>query len=621
MGNIISYEETSGSIVSFETDVAKGIKSLKVNISPIQEGSDDPSPDNVRPISGWTGTNITVNGSTVSITFPLEAGTMYGGTLDVVKGTLTLTHKGGFFNDLYSSGLTAMTTNASDVRRWGLPKSMFDGMANAVSNNRPEDFLCSAYKTISAANTMARMKGISVTQSGLVVIFDENYSDKATTSNSGAVTYFSNINPFFVWRLETPITYQLTPQEINTIIGINTIYANTGNVSVYYPKTFTPVETLSDVNLLDLRRSIIAFSQMKSKPVITTYGVEWNYADSSTVLTRTGAASSFANPIPAESLNEVGWSPFDNVYPWSEMKRYNIINGEVAYSEDDAGYSETDYDTVVYIPEFYYKAEKNTTNQKWNWNISGIPIEGYKKHPGSGRYVGRFHTSGNSSDVFSKGDVTPLANITRANFRIYSHNKGSNWWQIDLATWSAIQMLYLVEFANWNSQSVLGGGQNSDSIGVNGATTGAIYHTLKRSKASNTYRWIENPFSNLLTWVDGYVASSRASYISIDPASYGDTVSGMETAGITLPSSNYITGIGYSEKCTWAFIPDAASGGSENMKVSDYMSSNSSGIRMLCCGGYFRAGGYYGIFFFHASNSATYAYADIGSRLIYIPTT
>jgi len=51
-------EELSGSIVSFNGRNNTKIKSLVANIKPMQEGTGDPSPDNVRPISGWTGSNI-----------------------------------------------------------------------------------------------------------------------------------------------------------------------------------------------------------------------------------------------------------------------------------------------------------------------------------------------------------------------------------------------------------------------------------------------------------------------------------------------------------------------------------------------------------------------------------
>ena len=51
---------------------------------------------NICPISGWTGAQVSHSGAdrtnptTYSITFPSEAGTVYGGTLDVTNGTLTV---------------------------------------------------------------------------------------------------------------------------------------------------------------------------------------------------------------------------------------------------------------------------------------------------------------------------------------------------------------------------------------------------------------------------------------------------------------------------------------------------------------------------------------------------
>ncbi len=53
----------SGSIASFN-DGAEDVpmKSLIVNIEPVQSGSGDPSPTNIRPISGWTEVNTVRNG-------------------------------------------------------------------------------------------------------------------------------------------------------------------------------------------------------------------------------------------------------------------------------------------------------------------------------------------------------------------------------------------------------------------------------------------------------------------------------------------------------------------------------------------------------------------------------
>ena len=58
--NAVPTDTASGSIASF-SDGANDIpvKNLIVNIESVQSGTGDPSPDNVRPISGWTGAKIT----------------------------------------------------------------------------------------------------------------------------------------------------------------------------------------------------------------------------------------------------------------------------------------------------------------------------------------------------------------------------------------------------------------------------------------------------------------------------------------------------------------------------------------------------------------------------------
>lgn len=51
-------ETYSGSIVSFEGTETTAVKSLTAQIVPKQAGSGDPSPSNVRPISGWSSVNV-----------------------------------------------------------------------------------------------------------------------------------------------------------------------------------------------------------------------------------------------------------------------------------------------------------------------------------------------------------------------------------------------------------------------------------------------------------------------------------------------------------------------------------------------------------------------------------
>ena len=56
--NTPHIETTSGAMASFNTDISANLKECKVYFSPVQEGTGDPSPDNVRPITGWDGVTV-----------------------------------------------------------------------------------------------------------------------------------------------------------------------------------------------------------------------------------------------------------------------------------------------------------------------------------------------------------------------------------------------------------------------------------------------------------------------------------------------------------------------------------------------------------------------------------
>jgi len=58
MANQPHIASASGAIASFNTDLLAPLKSAKFEFLPVQEGSGDPSPTNVRPISGWTGCEV-----------------------------------------------------------------------------------------------------------------------------------------------------------------------------------------------------------------------------------------------------------------------------------------------------------------------------------------------------------------------------------------------------------------------------------------------------------------------------------------------------------------------------------------------------------------------------------
>lgn len=371
----------------------------------------------------------------------------------------------------------------------------------------------------------------------------------------------------------------------------------------------------------------LVYDSISKQPEV--FGVVWDYANQSTALTRLtpatdpqGYVDSSINtePVPAVGTGE-GSSPFDNYAPWKDMEEYNIVNGAVSYKRGDAQFSRTLYDTMVFIPEFYYAVVDDSANSKRYFYISNAPRTGFAKHPGSGRYVGRYPTI---AGYYSKSGAAPLVSTTRGNARTGSRAKGDGWHQYDYATWCAIWLLYLVEYADWDSQSKIGRGYvdgNSAALS-SGATDSMVYHTGRAAgddgKTAVQYRHIENPWGNVSQWADGVVFSARAAYICLDPSKYAEVIStDYAAAGVTLPLSGWIKHVGVSSAFPWAFLPDEK-GGSNTMYIPDRIYTYESGGTMYV-GGAWENGSPNGLFAFSAGQSPAIISMSISARLLFIP--
>lgn len=370
-----------------------------------------------------------------------------------------------------------------------------------------------------------------------------------------------------------------------------------------------------------------------SVTVTTTrvFGVMWNYGNSSTALTHLTTSNDPYNyvttnitsePSPAVGTGS-GSSPFDAYAPWKDMAEYNIINNAISYKKGTSGFSRSSNDTVVYIPVFYFKIVD--ADSKRYFYIADNAISGFTKHPGSGRYVGRYTTA---SGYVTKSGLAPLTSITRATARSNSANKGSKWWQWDVATWNAIQMLYIVEFADWDSQSKIGkgfvDGSSSSDIISSGGTDSMTYHTGRASgtdgKTAVQYRWIENPWGNVYQWIDGINEYGTDLYVCTNPSNFADSTStNYAKAGFTLPGNDgYITKLGYDSVLSWLLFASAY-GGSSSTYIPDYaFSGSSSSWYVVPVGGGYGNGTFAGLFCADY-NTASSSDASVGSRLLFIP--
>ena len=347
------------------------------------------------------------------------------------------------------------------------------------------------------------------------------------------------------------------------------------------------------------------------KPTINIYGAEWD-GGSNPKWTRTDAAADFPDPSPAVS-NGNGSSPFDDIMPWAGM----VIE-------------EQNFDMVlVAIPKYYYKWTR--TGAAMKLQISPDPQNGFLVSPahadrGDGKgerdvvYVGRYHCG---VEYGSLAGHTPVTNLTRATARTMIQNRPSCY-QYDYAMYWTIMMLYLVEYANWNSQATIGYGCSPSNAKFNmGATDNMVYHTGTSAASRTTYgsvqyRHIEGLWDNVYDWCDGIRFSGSTVYCIANPASFSDT-SGGTNVGTRATSRGYISGWTNptADGFEYALYPNAVSG-SATTYVCDYCDYVASGVVLFVGGNYGRLQDR-GAFYLGGSVAASSASANIGCRLMKLP--
>lgn len=374
---------------------------------------------------------------------------------------------------------------------------------------------------------------------------------------------------------------------------------------------------------------------VKIESLTSVFGVSWDSSQPSTALTRLTKANDpnklvtvdiTTEPVPAVGTGS-GSSPFDNYMPWMGMEEYNIINtsGKVLNKKGESGFTRTNISVpvMVKIPEFYYKIEKS--GSIFRYYVADGPVDGLSLHPGSGdNYLARYEAGEASSGTLgfilaSYSGTTPSVSKTRSTFRDYARNMASGFQLRDIAAWCAYDLLYLVEYADWEGQKKIAQGLvNNPSVNKTGLTDAMVYHTGRANSSDNSavqYRWIENPWGNVREWVDGINFQNRTAYICTDPTKYADdTTANYTSTGVTLSSTTgWIKGLGLSTDFPWAYLPNEP-GGSSTTYIPDYMYSG-GGWRVLNVGGSYSKRLNGGQFYFDASNTSSDKNSDLGARL------
>jgi hypothetical protein len=326
-----------------------------------------------------------------------------------------------------------------------------------------------------------------------------------------------------------------------------------------------------------------------------------------------------------------------------------------------------DGNVMVEIPKFWFRHTLVSNENKWE--IADGPVNGFTVHPAfikagvevDYRYIGAYdacyleassgtYKSGLNLDALtvdtandklaSVSGVYPIVGVTRATCRSLAANNGTGWHQLDFALWSAIQMLYLVEYADFNTQAKLGAGNTNGNYFTSSSDQNDSPHTIagasnalgnastdgsqpsagaKPGTAYMSYRGIENWFGNCWTWADGInVNQTTAGNVHVTN-DYRDFADGT-TSGFTLLSSSFPTASGFIRDIlnTGAyFLSSSNSGGSSTTFLTNQHFASAVAARVVPVGGDASNGASAGGFCLFSNTGAGGRIRFFGARLAY----
>jgi len=404
------------------------------------------------------------------------------------------------------------------------------------------------------------------------------------------------------------------------------------------------------------------------------------YTDSDIV----GVEVDIVNNTFTRLAGAVGLNPGEdfNVFNmYGGRKRCNLSDaGEVTAYYGDAGYSATGSNGQVMVeqPKFFYKfvplnlfkveGQEGWSCDKFRIYLSDTAKRGFKIHPNftrgvpatikdfiySAAYTGSIYDASASTLLLNDEQVADFAadklcsisgakpcsgvtqNLTRANTRKLANNRGSGFQITDFLSNSATQMLFLVEYASFDTQSKIGIGVASftddgttNMAIVNGGTDNLGNESGMANgdngKVSVTYRGEENFWGNIWSWEDGLNIEAKGlhnAFFALGNFADDTKAEPYKDVGFQLAKANgYVNAIGYSEVCDFAFLATRTSGAS-NRPLNDYFYQNNTynGFLVSVLGGRWNYGSTAGGFSRSVNITASHRYRNIRGRLLFVPS-
>lgn len=398
------------------------------------------------------------------------------------------------------------------------------------------------------------------------------------------------------------------------------------------------------------------------------YGVSWSETSSNPDCTRIGNMDMHRS-LPIQSMMK----PFSfQTLSWYKEQyvplQEDFVNSYYNHNTNiSSGQVSNASNTMIKIPEFWYTDDYVPSTKTHNLKLCPHAKPGWYHHKEA--YVSAYEVYKNDDRLISVKGQLPTVNFNRTDGRTWARANGfdgeAKWNLYTYEEHRAICHLFLVEYATRNSQKAvntqltpegfrqggLGPGCTAGTATINGATTysfirtgssdslgsdsGEVTVTIQQTDSSgsntttttrkcNRYRGIENPFGHLWKHTDDiisvYNGDYRTWYKSMKPDQFSTNknTSYKPLCSSTMVSNGYKTEIKATPTCD--FFAMSVSGGSENTYWCDYNWDNTDTLEhCLLIGGGSSNGGGAGLFALGSVGGVGHSYADIGSRLTYLP--
>lgn len=200
------------------------------------------------------------------------------------------------------------------------------------------------------------------------------------------------------------------------------------------------------------------------------YGVTFNNGDADTKCERIENSIGLQTDyIVADKFQNGGRNDFDDVFPWCDVRRCNLsINSDgtksITYeNEERFSLDGSNGNVMVEIPKFY--SFRELIGGKETWAVTGEPKSGFSIEPAfideNGNeldyiYVAAYQFGGNEEmEVYSKSGAPVKTALRLEKYR--ADASSINMSCMDYATLHVLQQLFVIEFADRNTDSYMQG--------------------------------------------------------------------------------------------------------------------------------------------------------------------